>query len=463
MKIQWELYFLRREKELQEWNKKRRKKRKRTMLVVGIIFLIAFVAGGISVFRYKNSEYGKLESAIEKNDYRLAAVKMAQYLNEKYGEEFCKGEDLSVSFWNPSNERPYIGLRAVFREDVGRKVYMIYLSKEQVVYLDTFQWEEISQDIEQEAAQITGIDKVCCDTFAYSHLELNKKYYFCPWVAAGAYRTKYEGDLEKFFQQEAAYRETLPNVEKLEKLRINGGLALYFGDTSVPTMRERVENPEILYREQFETGLKQMEDKYCVDIASAVLFQSAYSEMEQVVEKKENYRVFPSSYVDYGEGETFFNPAYTLLSMSYDKIFEPKAEKAAEGIYIFSVNENKRMDVCSYTETEPLAEIEALAEKMLSDWSFDKTFLLQRDEKYSSLEYPASYTLAIDREILYPENDVSLIGWGGTEWEIFQKEEENPYPPSLHRSGNYYVEDGFWVLSDSDGYEDANIYSILVK
>lgn len=462
MKIQWELYFLRREKELQEWNKKRRKRQKRNMLVVGSVLLILLIASGVSVFRYQNSEYGKLESAIKKNDYRLAAVKMAQYVNGKYGEEICKGEDLSVSFWNSSNERPYIGLRAVFREDAGKQVYMIYLSKEQVVYLDTFQWEEISRDIEQEAVQTTGMDKVCSDTFAYSKLEMNKRYYFCPWVAAGAYQTKYEGDLEKFFAQEAAYREKLPNVEKLEGLRINGGIALYFEDMSVPTMRERVKNPEILYREQFETGLKEMEEKYHIDIASAVLFQRAYSEMEQVVEEKENYRVFPSSYMDYGEEQTFFQPAYTLLTMSHDKIFEPKAEEVAEGIYVFSVNENKRRDVCSYKETEPLPEIKTLAEKMLPDWGFDKTFLLQRDEKYNSIEYPVSYALAIDREILYPEGEVSLIAWGGTGWEVFQIEEK-PYPPSLYRSETYHVEDGFWVLSDSDGHEGGNTYSILVK
>ena len=36
---------------------------------------------------------------------------------------------------------------------------------------------------------------------------------------------------------------------------------------------------------------------------------------------------------------------------------------------------------------------------------------------------------AIDREILYPEGEVSLIAWGGTGWEVFQIEEK-PYPPS---------------------------------
>ncbi|MFR6163884.1 MAG: hypothetical protein ACLUJR_13390 [Mediterraneibacter gnavus] len=36
------------------------------------------------------------------------------------------------------------------------------------------------------------------------------------------------------------------------------------------------------------------------------------------------------------KGETFFSPAYTLLSLSYDQVFEPKAEKAAEGVCILN-------------------------------------------------------------------------------------------------------------------------------
>ena len=50
---------------------------------------------------------------------------------------------------------------------------MLYLSKEKVVYLDTFQWEEISEDLMQEAAEKTGIDQVCCDTMQYSSVELS--------------------------------------------------------------------------------------------------------------------------------------------------------------------------------------------------------------------------------------------------------------------------------------------------
>ena len=70
------------------------------------------------------------------------------------------------------------------------------------MYLDTFQWEEISEDLMQEAAEKTGIDQVCCDTMQYSSVELSEPYYYCPWVAAGAYMTEYEGNLKQFFTEE---------------------------------------------------------------------------------------------------------------------------------------------------------------------------------------------------------------------------------------------------------------------
>ena len=89
------------------------------------------------------------------------------------------------------------------------------------------------------------------------------------------------------------------------------------------------------YRESFEQGFKVLEEKYQIDIGAAVLFQKAFLEMEQMVELKGSYSIFPTAWMDYGKGETFLNPAYTLLSFSYDQVFEPKAEKAAEGVYIF--------------------------------------------------------------------------------------------------------------------------------
>ena len=130
------------------------------------------------------------------------------------------------------------------------------------MYLDTFQWEEISEDLMQEAAEKTGIDQVCCDTMQYSSVELSEPYYYCPWVAAGAYMTEYEGNLKQFFTEEVKVRQALPDIEKLGELRINGAFALYFGDSAVPTMRERIQNPNVDYREQFETGLKAIEEKY---------------------------------------------------------------------------------------------------------------------------------------------------------------------------------------------------------
>ena len=166
-----------------------------------------------------------------------------------------------------------------------------------------------SEDLMQEAAEKTGIEQVCCDTMQYSSVELSEPYYYCPWVAAGAYMTEYEGDLKQFFTEEAKVRQTLPDIEKLGELRINGAFAVYFGDPTVPTMRERIQNPNADYRKKFETGLKAMEEEYQIDIASAVLFQRVFLEMKQAVAEKESYSIFPTTWMDYGKGETFFSPA----------------------------------------------------------------------------------------------------------------------------------------------------------
>lgn len=128
----------------------------------------------------------------------------------------CSAGELSVSPWDPSNLRSYLGFRAESENDPDKVIYMLYLTKEKVVYLDTFQWEEISEDLMQEAAEKTGIEQVCCDTMQYSSVELSEPYYYCPWVAAGAYMTEYEGDLKQFFTEEAKVRQTLPDIENWE-------------------------------------------------------------------------------------------------------------------------------------------------------------------------------------------------------------------------------------------------------
>lgn len=465
MKIQWELYFLRQEKELQKAKRKKRKKQKIAICTVVCMLTLIILAGGISLYSFYNSDYGKLKRRIDQYDYRLASVKMAQYVNEKYGENVCNSDELSVNLWDPSDTRTYIGLRGVSQQDPGKQIYMIYLSKEEVVYLDTFQWDEISQELEREAIQKTGLKDVCCDTLVYSQITLRKRYHFCPWVATGAYITKYEGDLEQFFAQEKKVREGLPDTEQLEGLRINGGIAFYFGDTSIPTMRERIQNPSLEYKKQFESGLKEMEEKYQIDIASAVLFQNAFLKMKTVVEEKGSYSVFPTTFQDYGKGKTFFNPAYTLLSMSYDQIFAPKAEKAREGIYMFSINERERLNTYTCKETKPPADLNKFAEKELPDWQMDQTFLFQMQDKDEEEDYSVSYALAIDVEELYSKKEVSVIGWDTT-WEVYQLEEESPYPPRLNDYARYRMEDGFMIFTDRETYGENHknkLYSILIK
>ena len=89
MNTQWELYFLRREIERQKIQKQRKKKRRIWIAGISGLLALVFLAGGISMVRFYRSDYGKLKRAADQYDFRLAAVRMSQYVNEKYGEEVC--------------------------------------------------------------------------------------------------------------------------------------------------------------------------------------------------------------------------------------------------------------------------------------------------------------------------------------------------------------------------------------
>ena len=146
--------------------------------------------------------------------------------------------------------------------------------------------------------------------------------------------------------------------------------------------------------------------------------------MKQAVTEKESYSIFPTTWMEYGKGETFFSPAYTLLSLSYDQVFEPKAEKAAEGVYVFSTNGRRRMTGYTCKTTKPPEEVRDLAEKELS-------------------------------------------GWDNLDWAVCQAKEQNLYPPNRTARATYQMEDGFMVFGDTDGYGTKNygdkLYSILTR
>ena len=122
-------------------------------------------------------------------------------------------------------------------------------------------------------------------------------------------------------------------------------------------------------------------------------------------------------------------------------------------------------DACK--TTKPPEEVRDLAEKELSGWEFDQTLLFHRNENYSTQEYPISYALAIDAEKLYPDQEISVIGWDNLDWAVCQAKEQNLYPPNRTARATYQMEDGFMVFGDTDGYGTKNygdkLYSILTR
>lgn len=469
--LQWELYFVRQEKEAIKRRKQNSRKRLAGLVMAAVVLVLAAAAGGVSFFRSYYTEYGKLERAVKQDDYRLAAVKMAQYVNEKYGEGVCRSEQLTCKVWDPSDTREYLGIQAVSEEDPGKQIYMIYLSEEQVLYLDTYQWEEISSALEAEAAKRVGLQNVSCDRYRYTDLEMRKRFYFCPWAASAAYITKYEDDLDTFFAQEAEMRKKLPYADDLEELQINGAVALYFGDPEIPDMKKRLENPELSYAERFEQGLKGMGEKYQINIEAAVLYQDAYEAMEEVLEKKEDRRVNPGCYLDYGEKGMFFSPSYTVLSLSRGEVFRAEAEEAETGIYFCLTNGEKLLENYTYTTGEPEKELQEFAETAFADWQMAKTFSCKKT-KGSPGKQGFYYTMVLDLEQLYPDQEVRILGWYLNEWREYTQKEWETYPQE--KAADSYVRDGSYRIIGTDfGYGENKdgfgehrediMFSILTK
>ena len=87
-----------------------------------------------------------------------------------------------------------------------------------------------------------------------------------------------------------------------------------------------------------------------------------------------------TKYIDYGE-DVFFNPAYTLLTMSRDEIFLPRAEQnGGRDLYLFFLQKEVGT-VYEYKNTEPDKELQAKAEKELPGWTMKKHFVFWKTRK----------------------------------------------------------------------------------
>ena len=75
--------------------------------------------------------------------------------------------------------------------------------------------------------------------------------------------------------------------------------------------------------------------------------------------------------------------------------------------------------------------------------------------------------IRFDAEKLYPDQEISVIGWDNLDWAVCQAKEQNLYPPNRTARATYQMEDGFMVFGDTDGYGTKNygdkLYSILTR
>ena len=461
MKIEWESYFLGRE--IERAKEKRRRRRRRIVQFSLVFFIFCLAAGMASVreMQYQQTEYGKIERDAKNQDFRLVAVRMAEALNEKYGEGTCEAEDLMVSRLNQTVGSQYLAFRGNFPDASWKEVCLIYLSEEEFICVDNLQWREIAAQLEEEAARRTGYEKVCVDLAEKSEMELSESYYYCPWLTAGGYLTKFEGDLEDFFAQEQRVRASLPGAEKLDQsLQINGTFAFYFGKPSVQNLDERMKNPQIAGADQYQSGLSSLEEQYQIDIFSAVLAQDYFENLEKQIRQGAVHGVFPTTHKDYGPGQTFYNPVYTVMSYAYGQVFLPKAEQAAEGIYVFSVDEREWLDTYGYQEYPAKEELVEAVERTQEGWKIQDTFAFQREDEHEEYDLNRC-TVAVDIQELYPGKEVSLAGETYSGPEILGEEES--CPASIYSNDYYSRWDGYLIVNGMEGSSGSVEYTLLTR
>ncbi|MBU5474498.1 J domain-containing protein [Roseburia sp. MSJ-14] len=256
-------------------------RKKRIAVVFALILL------GLCIGRY-------FMTGMEKTTKEIVAN-----LNEKYGENRYSKEDFQVEKLSISDIYGYKGelkiYKAQLKTDTSKVVYYLSyknVSERTVLQLDNFQQEEITAGLQQELVNTLGTEK------GMIFLSASDPKYFSERFngTESVYSTKYNGDIKTFFEQEKSVREKWIQMDKHASYKmldsvgehINGRCAFWFPDKGVADVRQRLENPQNSYGEEFCQAVKNIEETYGIKILAAALPQSYYESMEQAVVTNEH-------------------------------------------------------------------------------------------------------------------------------------------------------------------------------
>lgn len=237
---------------------------------------------------------------IENNRLFSVQKQVIEYLNEKYEDAAYQSGDFEVESITITSAYRYKGdfqaYRARMKED-GHKAAYIWLykgegmNKQAVLCFDNFQQEEIEADLQKELVKAIGAEQGMVFLSSAEPRYMQERFK----EEQAVYHTRYDGDLTTFFEKEKEVRkewigsdkEETFNVRNNLNVNINGRCAFWFPDKEVVDIRQRLENPQSGYDENFCKAIKSIEQAYGIQVLAAALPQSYYASMVQALEKDE--------------------------------------------------------------------------------------------------------------------------------------------------------------------------------
>lgn len=473
--LEWETYFKEQELKIA----KERSRNKKIYLIAGILCLVLIL--GCSIYglshsiSYSKTLYAQVKSEERSDNYTLISDEMANYLNEKYETQEYTADMFYTSEWYSNTgavlERTaYKGSLHVEGTAVTQdsNVWAFFTSNDDLLFMDDLQLGEVESALAQKLAAETGFSNGFVIPAVLNQDTYTSKYREMPWMSVSGHHTRYDGNLEEFFSSENQFfQDHKPAKVDMQAMRTGGAVAAYFGDEAVPTFKERIQNNDLAYLPQYETGIKKVIEKYNVDILSCILPMTYYSQLEEYFEQ--DIRSAAGSlgvFEDTGNGTGFYSAPYTLASYAYDTLYEIKAYEVDDGIYLVSDNGVDRSKGFHMTDTPVTEELQAMLDMEYEGWDTYRSFEMYYEKQPGEGNYDfARVYLILDREKLGLSENIGGIQAESRMNPFTYRMEDDVRGVSAVNYSDTYLRDGYCILPpiNLDIAEEADQIVLVTK
>lgn len=423
------------------------------------------------------------------------------YLDEKYGiDSYQSGEfyiekvEIGSRYNSQGKAHTYI---AEMKEDSEKKVFIWSyekkgVGKQEVLCLDNFQQEEIKTALNQELQKSIEAESgiLCLLTADSSKIRM----WYGNENEEVAYHTLYEGNLKGFFEKEKQVREEWiadkqeNNFDMLGELQkesyINGKCIFVFPDKAVLDIRQRLENPQCSYDNNFVQAIKSVENTYGIQVLAMAVPQSYYASMMQELEKDQCDAERMIQIIDWeAEEYVLANIPFATMwyrmkevdveslreTMSYESMLPPEAmQEAKKQLGVEDIQEEPKAE-CEEIHTVKTEKLEDGIYLMVlqEEAGFNsKKTVNYKDNEISitcSNEYP-NYILILDMEKLGIEEDNYYVEFqenkGENNPEIYQ---EYPYTAIEKMYNAVWKGEGLLFIYNKYQYSSSSTYTVVLE